>query len=72
MVDGDGLIPDPVREKLFQIATSLIGPRPRMEPDDDKMIGVWTASYSGRTWSFASEGARAAFVMATKGDVNAI
>lgn len=68
--ETDGLISDPVREKLIQIATNLVGPRARLS--DEKMHGRWTASHNCKAWTFDTEGARAAFVMATKGDVTAL
>lgn len=67
----EGLLPDPVREKLFKIATDLIGPRPQLDADM-KMQGRWTASHNCKSWSFDTEGARAAFVLATKGDLTAL
>lgn len=71
VVDDGLMLSDPVRERLFKIATELVGPRPFMD-DHMKMQGRWTASHNCKSWSFDTEGARAAFVLATKGDVSAL
>lgn len=71
LIVDEGLLSDSVREQLFKIATELVGPRPSLDADM-KMQGRWTASHNCKSWSFDTEGARAAFVMATKGDITAL
>ena len=71
VIVDEGLLSDPVRERLFKIATELVGPRPMMDADM-RMQGRWTASHNCKSWSFDTEGARALFVMATKGDVTVL
>lgn len=51
VVDDGLMLSDPVRERLFKIATELVGPRPHMDADM-KMQGRWTASHNCKSWSF--------------------
>lgn len=69
MMEGQDILSDQVRGRMIQIAVSLVGPMPKL---DESMSGRWTTVHNCKTWAFATEGARAAFVMATKGDTSAL
>lgn len=69
MMEGSELLDDHMRARLVQIARGLVGPDPVY---DEQMEGRWVTTHTCKIWSFASEGARAAFVMATKGDTSVL
>ena len=68
ILDTQDILSDDARLRMIQIAISLIGPAMR----SDNMAGRWSTVYNCKTCAFDTEGARAAFVMATKGDVSAL
>ena len=71
LLSTDERLTDEARAKLFQIAKQVAGP-PAQVGVHFAIKGRWVASSDGRSWSFDTEGTRALFIVATKGEVNAL
>lgn len=69
IMEGTDVLDKRTRARLIEIARTMIGPDPIY---GEEMVGRWTTTYSCKTWAFETEGARAAFVMASKGETNTL
>ena len=71
LLTKDERLTDEARTKLFQIAKQVAGP-PAQAGVYLAIKGRWSASSDGRSWSFDTEGTRALFIVATKGEISAL
>lgn len=60
-----------VRTKLFRIAERIAG-LPALIGTNYAIYGRWISTHDARTWSFDTEGTRTLFLLATKGDTDAL